>query len=507
MTGPQQASLVHKSISELQLISPNKLPSIATLRSRQCAEALCAPNFTVTLQVKIFPTSGKTTDFIVFHLFLFSGSVDANAPLSSKESYSCVSVHIHKKMVQIERHFSRANKSPAILDQILVPTLKLSAFFDLKVSITDNCILDVFVDNSCILSRVNIQDNEVRYPRFGIGLRGQGTATIRNLSFVSQDTKTAPDAKSTLPPYTGDDKDLVNMIERDIISFNLGVTWDSIAGLADAKRLLNEAVILPALLPDYFTGIREPWKGVLLYGPPGTGKTMLAKAVASQSNTTFFNISTATLLSKWHGESSRLVRVLFNMARYYAPSTVFLDEIDAVMGSRGASNEHEATRQLKSELLQQIDGICTLGKDGEKKRVTLLAASNFPWLIDEALRRRLEKRIYIPLPDTSGRESLLSLQLSSVQLSRDVSLPLLADRMQGYSASDITMVCRDASMMAMRSVVNGMSPDDIKSLRREDIDAPVKTQDFVNALAKIKSSVSPDDIQKYEEWTESFGSS
>jgi len=158
-------------------------------------------------------------------------------------------------------------------------------------------------------------------------------------------------------------------------------------------------------------------------------------------------------------------------------------------------------------LLQQIDGICTLGKDGEKKRVTLLAASNFPWLIDEALRRRLEKRIYIPLPELEGRLALLKLQLKTVKLSADVNLDNLADLMEGYSAADITMICRDASMMAMRSVVNGLSPDSIKSLRKEDIDAPVQKKDFLNALTKIKSSVSSGDIQKYIEWTESFGSS
>jgi len=167
--------------------------------------------------------------------------------------------------------------------------------------------VDVFVDNTCILSDVNIQNSDIQFPRFGFGLSGKGAAVVRNLTFTSAAQPSAENEKPTLPPYTRDDKDLVSVIEREVMSHNLVVAWESVAGLKEAKKLLNEAVILPTLLPDYFTGIREPWKGILFFGPPGTGKTMLAKAAASQPSTTFLNISTATLLSKWHGESSRLV--------------------------------------------------------------------------------------------------------------------------------------------------------------------------------------------------------
>jgi len=154
----------------------------------------------------------------------------------------------------------------------------------------------------------------------------------------------------------GDDPALVEAIERDILAHDLDVSFDDIAALDDAKRLLNEAVALPLLVPEFFTGIRKPWKGVLLFGPPGTGKTMLARAVASMNNVTFFNASAASLVSRYHGESEKLVRCLFGMARHYSPSIIFIDEIDSLLSARGAATEHEASRRLKTEFLVEVRG-------------------------------------------------------------------------------------------------------------------------------------------------------
>jgi len=264
--------------------------------------------------------------------------------------------------------------------------------------------------------------------------------------------------------------------------------------------------VLPCLMPEYFKGIRRPWRGVMLFGPPGTGKTLLAKATAHETGTTFFNCSATTLASKYRGESEKITRLLFEMSRHYAPSTIFFDEIDSLCSSRGSDTEHEASRRVKSEILTQMDGIVSDDGSDENKNVMVLGATNFPWDLDEALRRRLEKRVYIPLPDYDGRCQLFNINLRDVDISDDVDFDSLANASDGFSGADITNLCRDAAMMSMRRAITGLTAEMIKNLKKDEIESPITLEDFNAARKKISPSVHESDIRKYEKWMDEFGS-
>ncbi|KAL8507309.1 hypothetical protein ACS0TY_018011 [Phlomoides rotata] len=266
------------------------------------------------------------------------------------------------------------------------------------------------------------------------------------VSSVGQDDKPQ---RSLLPPFeSAEVRALAESLCRDIIRGSPDVTWESIKGLENAKRLLKEAVVMPIKYPSYFTGLLTPWKGILLFGPPGTGKTMLAKAVATECKTTFFNISASSIVSKWRGDSEKLVKVLFELARHHAPSTIFLDEIDAIISQRGEGrSEHEASRRLKTELLIQMDG---LTKTDEL--VFVLAATNLPWELDAAMLRRLEKRILVPLPEPEARRGMFEELLPS-NSGEELPYDLLVDRSAGFSGSDIRLLCKEAAMQPLRRLM------------------------------------------------------
>ena len=317
----------------------------------------------------------------------------------------------------------------------------------------------------------------------------------------------------------GPDTDLIEMVERDVVDMNPNVNFDDIAELESAKRALTEAVVLPLLMPDFFVGLRRPWKGVLLYGPPGTGKTLLAKALATQGKTTFFNVSPTTFASKWKGESEKLVRILFEMARFYAPSTIFIDEVDSV-GTKRTDGENEANKKVLAELLVQMDGISESNaeenKDGNKevkqKFVMVMGATNLPWDLDEALRRRFEKRIYISLPNKVGRKQMFDINFKGIKLDKDVKIDELVEKTKGYSGHDIASVCREASLMNMRRKL--MSNDGNFNIMEaannetfiQGLEAPISQKDILTAIKNISKSVSLKDIKKFEEWTSLFSS-
>ena len=320
--------------------------------------------------------------------------------------------------------------------------------------------------------------------------------------------------RSLLPPpsFNLGDPVLVEQIERDMVkSTDQKIQFRDIAGHEDAKRLLNEAVVMPMLVPELFSGIREPWRGVLLFGPPGTGKTMLARATAAVAGINFFNTSAASLVSKYRGESEKLVKTLFQVARHWSPSVIFIDEIDALVKSRGSDNEHEASRRLKSEFLTQMDGITSHNR--EKENIVVLATTNCPWDLDQALLRRLEKRIHVNIPNEKTRTELFQLLLSGNDIQVDTkkfALYPLVKRTANYSGADIRMLVREAAMGPMRRILNGKNVEDIAHMRLNGMltseHMVIQLEDFISALKKTSSSVDVNKIGRYNDWAASYGS-
>lgn len=310
------------------------------------------------------------------------------------------------------------------------------------------------------------------------------------------------------------------------------IKFSDVSGLSSAKQTLIEAVLLPIKIPSLFQGPTQPWKGILLYGPPGTGKSFLAKAVAGEANNfTFLTVSTAELTSKWVGESEKLIKSLFETARQNRPAVIFIDEIDSLVSSRNGDNESESGRRIKTEFLIQMDGVSSKN-DG----VILIAATNLPWALDPAMRRRFEKRIYVPLPDFESRRSLFENKLKGAAHSlsnRDVSE--LARTTDGFSGADISILVRDALMQPIREFqqssffvqkkgvdMNGVTRDGLwaacgqstwgarrcqwDELPAGDIMRPVaELRHFKKSVSKVRPSVSKTDLLQYEKWTKEYG--
>ncbi|MBS7250407.1 MAG: ATP-binding protein [Candidatus Freyarchaeota archaeon] len=291
-------------------------------------------------------------------------------------------------------------------------------------------------------------------------------------------------------------EDLRAIIEGTIVEGMQSVSLDEIAGLEDAKRALEEAVKLPLVRPDLFTGARFGWKGVLLFGPPGCGKTLLARAVAGDSSANFFNVSSAELVSKWLGEGEKIAKEVFRLAREAQPSIIFFDEVDAIARKR-STDEHDAVQRMKTILMQEMSGLNSQKED----LVIVIGATNIPWEIDAAFRRRFEKRIYIPLPDQPARREIFKIHTKGVELDSTVNFDELAKISEGYSGADISVICREALMAPIRELRDQGKINDPNSKPR-----PVSGRDFANAFAKIKPSVSKEDIEKHLVWAAEFKS-
>ncbi|KAF9573598.1 Fidgetin-like protein 1 [Mortierella alpina] len=293
------------------------------------------------------------------------------------------------------------------------------------------------------------------------------------------------------------DPKMIEAIKNEIMESYPVVTWDDISGLEHAKKTIKETITWPMLRPDIFTGLRRPPKGLLLFGPPGTGKTMIGKCIASQSKATFFSISSSSLTSKWIGDGEKMVRALFAVARCHQPAVIFMDEIDSLLTQR-SDGEVEASRRIKTEFLVQFDGV---GVGGEEDRILIVGATNRPQEIDEAARRRFQKRLYIPLPENAGRHGLI-LKLLEKQPHNITAEQILdiCERTAGYSGSDMTGLCREAALGPIRAIQGDILDVDLDALR------PINHGDFVEALSQVRASVSDRDLDLYKAWDMEYGS-
>lgn len=308
-------------------------------------------------------------------------------------------------------------------------------------------------------------------------------------------TQQGTSSNPTQEPAGGYDEKLVEMINTVIVDRNPSVKWEDVAGLENAKQTLLEMVILPTKRRDLFTGLRRPPRGLLLFGPPGNGKTMLAKAVASESDATFFNVSASSLTSKWVGEGEKLVRTLFMVAISRQPSVIFFDEMDSIMSTRVAS-EHDASRRLKSEFLVQFDGVSSNSDD----LVIVIGATNKPQEIDDAVLRRLAKRIYVPLPDIHVRRLLLKNRLKGHAFSLPGGdLERLARETEGYTGSDLQALCEEAAMMPIRELGGNILTIQANQVR------PLKYEDFDKAMTVIRPSLQKSKWEELQRWNLDFG--
>jgi vacuolar protein-sorting-associated protein 4 len=292
---------------------------------------------------------------------------------------------------------------------------------------------------------------------------------------------------------------------------------------------------MPIKIPELYVGPTRPWAGILLYGPPGTGKSFLAKAVAGEAtNTTFLTVSNADLTSKWVGESEKLVRALFEMARRHRPAVVFIDEIDALVSARG-EGDTESGKRIKTEFLVQMDGV-----GAHNEGVLIIAATNLPWDLDQAMLRRFERRIYIPLPDTAAREVLIRNKLRDAHHSlQDSDIRSIANATAGYSGADLATLIREALMQPIRELEqatafvqsNGLDLSGNhrsglwtpasgflgtlnarkctwENIPKNELARPIATiAHFKASIKRMRPSVDRKFLARYDQWTRELGES
>ncbi|XP_072966578.1 uncharacterized protein [Typha angustifolia] len=365
--------------------------------------------------------------------------------------------------------------------------------FALSHHLKDNKIEESMKDGKLVLSNESIKHG------------------LHMLQSMQSDTKSS---KKSLKDVVTENEFEKRLLADVIPPNDIGVTFDDIGALENVKETLKELVMLPLQRPELFCKgqLTKPCKGILLFGPPGTGKTMLAKAVATEAGANFINISMSSISSKWFGEGEKYVKAVFSLASKIAPSVIFVDEVDSMLGRRENPGEHEAMRKMKNEFMVNWDGLRT--KDNE--RVLVLAATNRPFDLDEAVIRRLPRRLMVNLPDASNREKIIRVILAKEDLAPDVDLEVIANMTAGYSGSDLKNLCVTAAHCPIREVLEKEKKEKslavaegrpLPALHGSDDIRPLNMEDFKYSHEQVCASVSSESANMSEllQWNELYG--
>ncbi|XP_054798078.1 uncharacterized protein LOC129303083 isoform X3 [Prosopis cineraria] len=272
-----------------------------------------------------------------------------------------------------------------------------------------------------------------------------------------------------------------DVIACDVINpDDIDVEFDSIGGLEKIKQALFELVILPLKRPELFSygKLLGPQKGVLLYGPPGTGKTMLAKAIARESGAVFINVRISNLMSKWFGDAQKLVAAVFSLAYKLQPAIIFIDEVDSFLGQR-RSTDHEALLNMKTEFMSLWDGFTT----DQNARVMVLAATNRPSELDEAILRRLPQAFEIGLPDAKERVEILKVILKGERIDDNIDFDHIAGLCEGYTGSDLFELCKKAAYFPVRDLL-----DEEKRGKQSPAPRPLSQSDLEKVLTSSRKT-------------------
>lgn len=346
-----------------------------------------------------------------------------------------------------------------------------------------------------------------------------GVPAPRVESKTELEKKDNPPPSAKVPEGTADNE-FEKRIRPEVIPANeIGVSFDDIGALDDIKESLHELVMLPLRRPDLFKGgLLKPCRGILLFGPPGTGKTMLAKAIANEAQASFINVSMSTITSKWFGEDEKNVRALFTLAAKVSPTIIFVDEVDSMLGQRNRAGEHEAMRKIKNEFMTHWDGLLSR----PDQRILVLAATNRPFDLDEAIIRRFERRIMVGLPSMESRELIIRRLLSKEKVDERLDFKELAIMTEGYSGSDLKNLCTTAAYRPVRELIQkerkkeleklkrekGETPSDLPKKKEETITLrPLSMTDLKEAKNQVAASFASEGVcmSELRQWNELYG--